>query len=137
MSKKENIDSSLQKNQINHMANERTFLAWIRTAIGIMALGFVLEKFALFMKQLASFFIATKGPSDVMSSSHSQSYSSLFGVILVSLGAIIGLFSFFNYKKTEKQIKKDSYGYNPMLPMILTLAIFIIGIFLVIYLLNT
>jgi uncharacterized membrane protein YidH (DUF202 family) len=24
-----------------HMANERTFLAWIRTSIGIMAFGFV------------------------------------------------------------------------------------------------
>lgn len=31
----------------DHMANERTFLAWIRTSIGIMAFGFVVEKFAL------------------------------------------------------------------------------------------
>jgi uncharacterized membrane protein YidH (DUF202 family) len=30
-----------------HMANERTFLAWIRTSIGVMAFGFVVEKFAL------------------------------------------------------------------------------------------
>jgi putative membrane protein len=29
------------------MANERTFLAWIRTGIGIMAFGFVVEKFGL------------------------------------------------------------------------------------------
>ena len=27
-----------------HMANERTFLAWIRTSIAIMAFGFVLAK---------------------------------------------------------------------------------------------
>ncbi len=39
-----------------HMANERTFLAWVRTSIGIMAFGFVVEKFALFMKKLAYFF---------------------------------------------------------------------------------
>jgi uncharacterized membrane protein YidH (DUF202 family) len=32
------------------VANERTFLAWIRTAIGIMAFGFVVEKFSLFLK---------------------------------------------------------------------------------------
>ena len=35
------------------MANERTFLAWIRTSIGIMAFGFVVEKFALFLKQVS------------------------------------------------------------------------------------
>lgn len=38
-----------------HMANERTFLAWIRTSIGIMAFGFVVEKFALFIKQVSFF----------------------------------------------------------------------------------
>ena len=35
-----------------HIANERTFLAWIRTSIGVMAFGFVVEKFALFIKQM-------------------------------------------------------------------------------------
>jgi putative membrane protein len=38
------------------MANERTFLAWIRTSIGIMAFGFVVEKFALFIKQMSLIF---------------------------------------------------------------------------------
>jgi len=32
-----------------HLANERTFLSWIRTSVGILALGFVMEKFSLFM----------------------------------------------------------------------------------------
>ena len=31
----------------DHAANERTFLAWIRTAIAIMAFGFLVEKFEL------------------------------------------------------------------------------------------
>ena len=35
------------KNRRVHMANERTFLAWIRTCIGIMAFGFVIEKFII------------------------------------------------------------------------------------------
>jgi putative membrane protein len=34
------------------MANERTFLAWIRTSIAIMAFGFVVEKFGLFLRQV-------------------------------------------------------------------------------------
>lgn len=37
----------------DHAANERTFLAWIRTGIAIIALGFVIEKFNLFMLALA------------------------------------------------------------------------------------
>jgi putative membrane protein len=38
----------------DHAANERTFLAWIRTGIAVIAFGFVVEKFNLFMIVLAS-----------------------------------------------------------------------------------
>jgi putative membrane protein len=34
----------------DHAANERTFLAWVRTAIAIMAFGFLVEKFDLFLQ---------------------------------------------------------------------------------------
>ncbi len=37
----------------NHAANERTFLAWVRTGIAIIALGFVIEKFNLFLLTIA------------------------------------------------------------------------------------
>ena len=37
----------------DHAANERTFLAWVRTGIAIIALGFVVEKFDLFITTLA------------------------------------------------------------------------------------
>ena len=33
----------------DHSANERTLLAWIRTGIAIMAFGFLVEKFTLFL----------------------------------------------------------------------------------------
>jgi putative membrane protein len=38
----------------DHAANERTFLAWIRTGIAVIAFGFVVEKFNLFMLTIAS-----------------------------------------------------------------------------------
>src|ERR1700745_1025041 len=38
----------------DHAANERTFLAWVRTAIAVIAFGFVIEKFNLFMLTLAN-----------------------------------------------------------------------------------
>lgn len=35
----------------NHLANERTFQAWIRTSLSLMGLGFVIEQFAIFVRQ--------------------------------------------------------------------------------------
>ncbi len=42
------------RNFTEHAANERTFLGWIRTAIAVIAFGFVLEKFNLFILALAA-----------------------------------------------------------------------------------
>jgi putative membrane protein len=38
----------------DHAANERTYLAWVRTGIAITAFGFVIEKFNLFILTLAA-----------------------------------------------------------------------------------
>ena len=38
----------------DHAANERTFLAWVRTGIAVIAFGFVAEKFNLFVVTIAS-----------------------------------------------------------------------------------
>jgi hypothetical protein len=38
----------------DHAANERTFLAWVHTGIAVIAFGFVIEKFNLFMLTIAS-----------------------------------------------------------------------------------
>jgi putative membrane protein len=37
----------------DHAANERTFLAWVRTGIAVIAFGFVIEKFNLFLLTIA------------------------------------------------------------------------------------
>ena len=42
------------KRYSDHAANERTFLAWVRTAIAVMAFGFVIEQFDLFLQAVAS-----------------------------------------------------------------------------------
>jgi putative membrane protein len=38
----------------DHAANERTFLAWVRTGIAVIVFGFVIEKFNLFVVTMAS-----------------------------------------------------------------------------------
>jgi len=118
------------RNRRVHMANERTFLAWIRTSIAIMAFGFVVEKFALFVKQVS--FILGKEP--VLPP---RGYSTVFGITLVALGALMGLLSFVRYRKVEKQIDEDTYRPSLILDVLLTLSILAVGILLVIYLIHS
>lgn len=118
----------------DHMANERTFLAWIRTSIGIMVLGFVVERFALFIKQI-SFLLGTSYSQLFPNTSASlQGYSSIFGIFLVALGVIISLLAFIQYKKVEKQIESNTYQTPKFLNVILTLSVVLIGVFLLFYL---
>ncbi len=118
-----------------HMANERTFLAWIRTSIGIMAFGFVVVKFALFIKQIAAL-LAKSGFSEIHVVQTPNGYSSFFGIMLVGLGALMGLLAFVRYKKIEKQIDEDTYQPSLILDILLTISILAVGIFLVVYLIH-
>ena len=123
------------RNRRVHMANERTFLAWIRTSIGIMAFGFVVVKFALFIKQIGAL-LATSGFPEMHVVQPSNGYSSFFGILLVGLGALMGLLAFIRYKKIEIQIDEDTYQPSWILDILLTIAILAVGIFLVVYLVH-
>ena len=128
------------RNRRVHMANERTYLAWVRTSIGIMAFGFVVERFALFLKQLR-YFLEKTGPAEsslpAPAPGYSPGYSSLLGVLLVGLGAIMGVLAFIRYKKVEKQIDQDAYQPSIMLDILLAISILTIGVFLVFILLHS
>ena len=119
----------------DHLANERTFLAWIRTSIGIMAFGFVVEKFSLFLKQMASF-LGKEHLLGTLTSPSLQGYSSILGITLVSLGALLCVLASIKYKHIEQQIDQSSYSPSPLLDIMLTLSIGLIGIFLVIILIK-
>ncbi len=112
------------------MANERTFLSWIRTSIAIMAFGFVVEKFTLFLRQLAVFLGTDVGPPP-------KQYSSLLGIILVALGAGLGLLAFIRYRRVEREIDENSYRPSILLDILLTTVVLSIGIALVLYLIYT
>lgn len=125
------------RNRRVHMANERTFLAWIRTSIGIMAFGFVVEKFALFIKQF-SYFISRK-PGQMVTTNHAPTFgfSSVLGIFLIGLCAAMGVLAFVRYRKVECQIDSDTYQPSLILDILLTLSLFAIGIFLIIYLVHS
>lgn len=131
------------RNRRVHMANERTFLAWIRTSIGIMVFGFVVEKFALFVRRMSLYlgqmgeFEGREIPRGALGFPPSSGYSSFLGLCLIGLGALMGILAFVRYKKVEKEIETDTYQPSLILDIMLVISILIIGIFLMIYLYYT
>jgi uncharacterized membrane protein YidH (DUF202 family) len=125
------------RNRRVHMANERTFLSWIRTSIGIMAFGFVVEKFGIFMKQVSYFISREAHPENPTGYLPSPGYSSVLGILLIGLGALMGMLAFIRYRKVECQIESDSYRPSLILDIMLALSLFAIGIFLIIYIVHS
>ena len=124
-------DDKKPGNAGDHLANERTFLAWMRTSIGIMAFGFVVVKFTLFVKQIAFLML---GKQKII---HSQGYSGILGVILVSIGIITSIVSYTRYRQTEKQLNDGNYKQSSLLITLLTLFIFSVSLFLLFYLVKS
>ena len=123
-----------------HMANERTFLAWIRTSIGLMAFGFVVEKFSIFIRQVAYFLQSNgvhTGALGRLPVTPPSGYSSALGILLVALGTLMSLLAFIRYKKVERQIDEDNFRPSFILDIMITLTILAVGIFLVIYLIHS
>lgn len=111
----------------DHLANERTFLAWIRTGIALMGFGFVVVKFSLFTRQLT---YAVKNQPFLPSGS----YSSAIGITLVVLGALSTLLAYIRYHITQKELAEDRYGPSNTLPLLLAAAIALISVMLSYYL---
>jgi putative membrane protein len=68
-----------------YFAAERTFLAWIRTGLGLMGIGFAVSRFGLFFRQLTA--------TNTHLPTRTTGLSLWSGVILVALGVIVTLSS--------------------------------------------
>ena len=112
----------------DHLANERTFLAWIRTSIAIMGFGFVVVKFSLFVKQFSLF----AGDQELTTSG---SYSPIIGITLVIIGSLMALLAFLRYRSIERNLLKGTYFPSFLLSLLMTLSIVMISIVLILYLL--
>ncbi len=125
----EKIENLTHKASPNdHLANERTFLAWIRTSIAIMGFGFVVVKFSLFIRQLS----ALLGEKTVLPG---KGYSPAIGLALVIIGAFMTLLAFWRYRNIEKHLLSGTYYPSFVLSLLLTVAILIVSLLLILYLL--
>ncbi len=86
-----------------HQANERTLLAWLRTGIALMAFGFAIARFGLFLRELAPH--ASAAPLET----HGNG-SAWLGALLVALGTVANLFATFRYRSIRQSIERGDVG---------------------------
>ena len=93
------------KNFADHAADERTFLAWVRTAIAMMAFGFLIERFDLFLHAIAPS-LAGRNLSTV-----GERFANTAGLAFIILGAVMIMIAAARLFVTARQI--DSEGIHP------------------------
>jgi putative membrane protein len=118
----------------DHLANQRTFLAWLRTSLGLIAFGFVVERFALFSSQLQQWLQKINGSQTLIIHHPYESTVTGLGLFLIVCGASVSVFAFYKYMRLEKQIKEETYAPSHLLEGSLTLLLFFCGVFLTLYL---
>lgn len=114
----------------DHAANERTFLAWVRTGIAIMAFGFLVERFDIFLKIAAA--SLGQRPHTVAS----QAFGNVAGLSLIVAGATLILLAGLRFKKIAKAIDSTEAQASPGMRLDFTLSamLVVLGIALVVYL---
>lgn len=108
--------------QREHQANERTFLAWLRTAIALIGFGFAIARFGLFLRELQS--ALTR--QDVVPPSFLSSQS--IGVVLVVTGIVIIPLSVWRYNRVFSQIERGDYQPNHLIVWVTAGVVTILGI---------
>ena len=91
----------------DHAANERTFLAWVRTAIAVMAFGFLVEKFDLFLE------VAAPSLSGRTLSLPGQRFGNIAGLALIVLGTAMVAIAAVRFLVTAKNIDSERAAPRP------------------------
>jgi putative membrane protein len=95
------MDSSLQQDPRVYLAAERTFLAWLRTGLGLIGVGFAVSRFGLFMRQLSA--TASNVPY------HSTGVSTWSGVVLVALGVLVNVSAVIRHVQIVRELSTGTW----------------------------
>lgn len=111
-----------------YFAAERTLLAWIRTGIGVMAFGFVVARFGLFLG-LAG------GTEPALPPSRLTPY---IGAVLVFLGAVATAGGTLEYRRYCRRLRPADLPAQrvPLLPVYLAWSLVVLGLVLTLALLT-
>ncbi len=112
-------------------AAERTLLAWARTGLTVMALGFVVARFGLFLTLLTASSATAVAPH-----AHAHWPSGVLGTILVLAGSAIILGALHNHRRYVRSLPQEDIPRLaiPWLTSFLSLTVATVGALLSIYL---
>lgn len=79
------------------LANERTFLAYIRTSLSLIAFGFVIARFSLFTREFAQL---------MNKSIHEQNLSIYFGAAMAVFGVFLGIMGAWRHAVTDRGLRQ-------------------------------
>jgi putative membrane protein len=118
------------RNFTDHSANERTFLAWVRTAIAVMAFGFLVERFDLFLK------LAAPSLAGRSLSVPGQRFGNAAGLALIILGTAIVAIAAARFLTTAKAIDSEATlpGLGSRFDLALAILLGLLGCALFVYL---
>ncbi len=112
----------------DHLANERTYLAWIRTAIGMIVFGFAVGRFGLALRQLAF-----AGGAKI----RTTGLSLWFGSSLIIFGVVMMVGAFVRYRRVRSEISQGKFSASSSLVVVVTSLSAALGLALVVYLVLT
>ena len=104
-----------------HLANERTFLSWVRTTIALISLGFVIARLGLWLRE-----------AGVNAPRLSHSVSPI-GIGLMGFGTLLTVLAAWRYDSVNRQIEAGIVKTDRALVWFVTLAVAAISVALIIY----
>jgi len=100
-----------------HLANERTVLAWVRTSIAVMTFGVALNRFSLFLLE----FHRTSASEQAV-----NRHAETVGIGLIALGVLIMLGASWHYVHVSQTIDEETY--RPRRFMVIGMAFAVVAI---------
>jgi len=118
-------EHTAEKRISDHLANERTYLAWLRTGVGVIVFGFAIGRFALALQQLGKL-----GGGTVKSTGVSLDMgmaSMVFGVGMIVAGLV-------RYHQNRRRIDENTFRPATTLATVIGVLIVLFGLVLTAYL---
>ncbi|MBF2015288.1 MAG: DUF202 domain-containing protein [Rivularia sp. T60_A2020_040] len=105
-----------------HLANERTFLAWLRTSISLIGFGLAIARFGLFLRQLQ-----TATTQQIVENHPVFNYQNL-GLTLIIVGILVIALAVLHYNVVFRQIEQADYRPNRLLIWFLSSVLMLLGL---------
>ncbi|ANV87620.1 MULTISPECIES: YidH family protein [Cyanophyceae] len=108
--------------QREHQANERTFLAWLRTSIALIGFGFAIARFGFFVRQIEETLVSQSNlPLPNLASSETLGRAfAIAGIVIIAL-------ALWNYHQHFRQIEQGNYQPNRWMITTTALVAMVLG----------